>query len=257
MKAGTTSLFHYLASHPEVVAPRIKELDFFRSPEDFAKGVSWYESQFAGSGSVAFEASTNYSKRSQFPGVPERIRCVLSEPKLVYILRDPIERMVSNYVHNYAKGWKMRPFAEEVRRERYLIDSSRYYYQLEAYLQYFDLGQILLLETERMEEARKEVLDETFQFLGLSTEFDPEIVKTRYHESNHHIRPNPLELVALRRLKLTLLRRVVSRVFSPWRRTIARPVVDDQTRRFLEEALRDDIIQLRSLSGKKFDRWRI
>ena len=63
MKAGTTSLFHYLEPHPEVFMPRLKELDFFVVEGNWARGLSWYRRQFrlAGEGTVALgEASPTY-----------------------------------------------------------------------------------------------------------------------------------------------------------------------------------------------------
>ncbi|MEM9772050.1 MAG: sulfotransferase domain-containing protein, partial [Cyanobacteria bacterium P01_D01_bin.73] len=90
MKGGTTSLHRYIASHPNVVTSSIKETDFFRSAKDYSKGIDWYESLFEGSGTYAFEASTNYTMRHKFPGVPERMHSVLPNAKLIYLLRDPI-----------------------------------------------------------------------------------------------------------------------------------------------------------------------
>ncbi|MDQ4058746.1 MAG: sulfotransferase, partial [Actinomycetota bacterium] len=65
MKAGTTSLYHYLRSHPEVFMPAVKELDFFVEDINWRRGLSWYRRQFASAPPEARavgEASTNYSK---------------------------------------------------------------------------------------------------------------------------------------------------------------------------------------------------
>jgi hypothetical protein len=104
MKGGTTSLYHYIASHPDIVPSSIKETNYFNTIADLCKGLSWYKSLFRNKGKYAFEASTNYTKRHIFPGVPERMYSILPKVKLIYILRDPIERIVSHYIHNYAHG---------------------------------------------------------------------------------------------------------------------------------------------------------
>lgn len=108
MKGGTTSLYHYLASHPDVVASRDKETDFFRSRKHFSKGIEWYRQQFRGAGTHALEASPNYTKRHKFRGVPRRMHSVLPEAKLVYVLRDPVERIISHYMHNRHHGRETR-----------------------------------------------------------------------------------------------------------------------------------------------------
>ena len=56
-------------------------------------GVDWYQDLFKCEGLHAFEASTNYSKRYRYPGVPERIYSLLPDIKLIYILRDPIAEL--------------------------------------------------------------------------------------------------------------------------------------------------------------------
>ncbi|HEX7247334.1 MAG TPA: sulfotransferase, partial [Actinomycetota bacterium] len=42
MKAGTTSLYHYLDAHPDVFVPRVKELDFFVDGANWRRGIEWY-----------------------------------------------------------------------------------------------------------------------------------------------------------------------------------------------------------------------
>jgi hypothetical protein len=80
MKAGTTSLYHYLKSHPQIHMSRIKELDFFVTELNWGRGLDWYSQQFSGIGTnvlAAGEASTNYTKYPRYKGVPERISMTL------------------------------------------------------------------------------------------------------------------------------------------------------------------------------------
>src|SRR5215211_9390855 len=98
MKAGTTSLYHYLRHHPQVFMPEIKELNFFNPLRNWRRGVEWYEEQFEGipDSVVAIgEASTSYTKFPWIREVPARITSVLGEIRLIYVVRDPIERMQS------------------------------------------------------------------------------------------------------------------------------------------------------------------
>ena len=70
MRSGTTSLFHYLAAHPQVAASADKEPDYFSSDKVFARGPGWYEELFSfdpARHTIRLEASTNYSKAGFFP----------------------------------------------------------------------------------------------------------------------------------------------------------------------------------------------
>lgn len=114
MTGGTISLYQYFASHPDIVPSAIKETDFFLTEDNFSKGFDWYKSQFRKNVKLAFEASPNHSKRHIFPGVSSRITSVLPDVNLIYVLRDPVERVVSHYVHNCAHGRESRPFLDVI-----------------------------------------------------------------------------------------------------------------------------------------------
>ena len=62
MKAGTTSLFHYLRDHPQVFLPEEKELYFFTEEDNWHRGLEWYRSRFRGAGDAKAvgEASVGY-----------------------------------------------------------------------------------------------------------------------------------------------------------------------------------------------------
>src|SRR6056297_2788047 len=112
MKGGTTSLYRYLGEHREVGISSEKEINFFRTEEEFQKGQEWYKKLFANDKKIVGEASPDYTKRHLYPGVAERINSLLPNVKLIYILRDPLERIISHYVHNYAQGRESKDLNE-------------------------------------------------------------------------------------------------------------------------------------------------
>jgi hypothetical protein len=79
MKAGTTSVFQYLSSHPEVVRGKLKEPAFFTFL-NFHKGVAWYESLFPQNDKLKCEASTNYTKYPKYGPVAERMHAIFRTP---------------------------------------------------------------------------------------------------------------------------------------------------------------------------------
>ena len=123
MKSGTTSLFHYLQAHPQVFMSPLKEVEFFVEEKNWRRGMDWYRAQFAGAspGALAIgEASTAYTKYPEYPGVPERIASSLPDARLIYILRDPIERIRSHYQHRVLSGAEREPL------ERAVLNDERY-----------------------------------------------------------------------------------------------------------------------------------
>ena len=104
MKAGTVSLRHYLDEHPDVFlgrGGRFGEPNFFVAEYNWPRGRDWYESLFDGAGGAAAigECSPCYTWAHAFRGVPERMAQVVPEARLVYVVRDPIARMQSMYMH--------------------------------------------------------------------------------------------------------------------------------------------------------------
>lgn len=99
-KAGTTSVFSWLAQHPEVVASRRKETNFFRS----AGGtLDDYAAHFptARGARVVVEASPAYL--GEAAEVVPRMRALVPEVKLLFILRDPVERFLSSFHFHHKK----------------------------------------------------------------------------------------------------------------------------------------------------------
>lgn len=95
-RAGTTSLYYYLKQHPDVFMSPKKEIDFFDVDKNFEKGLDWYERYFEGyTGQKAIgEASPLYMYLEK---VPKRIAKVIPDVKLIFILRNPVDRAYSHY----------------------------------------------------------------------------------------------------------------------------------------------------------------
>ena len=96
-KCGTSSLELYLDLHPEIAMARPKqyELNFFSWEDVWRRGVGWYEQQFRDA-PVRGEKSNGYSAWPFWPFVPERMKDVIPDARLIYLLRDPIERLITN-----------------------------------------------------------------------------------------------------------------------------------------------------------------
>jgi tetratricopeptide (TPR) repeat protein len=96
MKSGTTSLFEAIGSHPDFVAPIIKEIQFFAL--FIERGYDWYFSHFPKRNSPYFTGESSTSSLD-YLHVPELIKKSNLDLKFLIILRDPIARIISNFYH--------------------------------------------------------------------------------------------------------------------------------------------------------------
>lgn len=256
MKGGTTSLYRYLASHPEVSVSRRKETNFFLGRRDYEQGLNFYFSQFDRRATAVGEASTNYTKRHLWAGVPERIAKALPEARLIYIVRDPIERTVSNYVHNYSHGRETRPFSEVLRSKPSYVKTSMYAYQLDAFLEYFPRDNILVVDSDALRNRTSSVLRDVFEFVGVAPDYEVPSINERFNVSKYKKRPSALarhvENDALRRVLRPLLpdRLTEPQLFKP-------PKLSTEDSKRLAEVLQPDAERFRAITGMTFEHWAV
>ena len=100
-RGGTTSLYRWLADHPQVHPPLDKEIQFFSV--EWSRGIDWYRCHFGptGDGRLNYEASPYYLYH---PCAPVRAASVVPKAKLIALLRDPVSRAWSHYHHNLRLG---------------------------------------------------------------------------------------------------------------------------------------------------------
>lgn len=265
MKSGTSSLYHYLAANPALAPARLKEVDFFRTDADFARGPDWYANLFDPTCPFAYDVSPNYTKRHLFPGVARRIAAMLPDARIVYVIRDPIERTISHFVHSSATGSERRSFSEAIRSpESNYVRTSQYYFQISDYLEYFDRHQILLLPSQRLDEDPISAVQEVCAFAGYPTEFDHSVVEQRFHESADKRRASLLERTGRRliqsRTARSRLRTIAAPVAHRMRRgtpPIAKPTLADADRSLLSDRLGEDAAQLRRTFGVALTGWSV
>lgn len=169
-KSGTTTLFRDLSLLDSVDLPDLKERGWFNDDailRDRARrdlDASYTKAKATHRGDV----STSYSKRDEFVDVPQRVRQVLGpDVKLVYLLRNPIDRAVSH--HHYESGLGLLPgsFPEALANHPSVLDNGRYGHQLEPWLEQFPLDQILLVDFHHYAANRAVGLATVTNFLGI------------------------------------------------------------------------------------------
>lgn len=170
MKAATTTLFRDLGANPEVFLPEDKEPDALATDDIFTDaGIKAYESLFANArpGQVCGEASTSYTKRPAYDGVAARARRVLgAELKLIYLVRDPVDRIISQHHHWLVYALAGPDIDREVRINPEYVAFSKYAWQLEPWLSHFPRGQILIIRFEDYLADRQATVDQVSRFIG-------------------------------------------------------------------------------------------
>lgn len=206
-RAGTTSLYENLRRHPQVLSPIGKEVQFFTIWH--ALGERWYRSHFPRlePGQQTFEASPYYFFH---PDVPARVSAMLPRAKCVVLLRDPVARAYSHYLHSQNLGVEDLPFekaidAEPVRMAAALdrgLDTragrrlhSNYSYvsrgiytpQLERWKAHLPDARLKIVRSEDLYQRPMQVYADLLDYLGLPA-FTPEEF-TRSNVLNDHKGP--------------------------------------------------------------------
>src|SRR5688572_22684793 len=185
MKAGTTSLFKHLAGHPDLCPSSTKEPRVFRDAADPSALRSAFLKLFDGRRDErwCFEGSTAYTKYPRYAGVPERLRSVTPDARFIYLVRHPVERTWSQYVHNLAHGRETRPFAQAIEQSPQYLDISRYHLQLTQYHQVFPPERVLVQVFEEMVKDPTATVRAVCEFLGVDSSYTPP-TKAAYNKSS-------------------------------------------------------------------------
>lgn len=272
MKAGTTSLYHYLRAHSQVYMPALKEVDFFTEELNWQRGWSWYDRQFAGATDhhVALgEASTSYTKFPRYKDVPEKIARFLPEVKLVYVVRDPIERIRSHYQHNVTLGHERDPIDVAVKRDPAYLDYSRYALQIDRYLEHFPRARVLVIVSEDLRDARRETVDVVLRHIGADPSQPIPTLDQEFYKSEERAPYGPV---------VTMVRDALRKAFPSrstlWRgtflpeglkRRLARAApegpsvhsIPPETQSWIRERLKDDVAELERYVTGDLGRWGI
>lgn len=265
MKGGTTALFKLLCTRPDVYMPSLKEPDFFAIEGVWRNGIDWYANLFrdAGSALAVGEASTSYSKCTEFPGVAERIAKVLPNVRLIYVLRHPVERAVSMYHHNVLMRRETAPIDEALRTRPMYLDASLYGMQLKQYFDVFDRSQVLVVKSEELRAMPQETVDSVAAFLGLplghiypsdgvhyatSSRRKETAISLAISRSSWYPKLASMVPAAVRRGARDLLTRK-----APADLVTAKPT--QATLDYLVEAIRPDLEELKRMLGSTFEPW--
>lgn len=231
MKCGTTSLHRYLDAHPDVSMSNPKELNFFFGPDtgddgspwrsNWHRGTGWYAGRF-GDGPVRGESSPGYTSPDH-PEVAERMARVVPAVRLIFMVRDPVARAVSQYRHHVADGDEdRRPEEALLDPDSQYVSRGRYYDRLEPFLRHFDRAQIAVFAQEQLLADRASTLRAVFRFAGVDDNHWSDTFDARWNTARQEP-PDPPRWLVER----------------------------------LSDLFRDDVERLRAFTGQAFREWTV
>lgn len=266
MKSGTVSLHRYLDAHPDICMSSPKETNFFGTRN--TKSLDWYQGCFGNEARIYGETSPQYSQYPGIDGVPRRMYELLPDIKLIYLVRDPIDRAVSHYVHNWVNRNEVANASIDKTlnppENSWQVNTSRYHFQLLQYFDYYPIDRILVVESERLRSERSKVMSEIFEFIGVSPDLESNALDQEYHKTSDKARltrvgdflikssvGQTVKDVGKSIMPQSAIEYIKQRVWEDAKKPQPRRETLNKVKSYLQE----DVEKLRALTGKSFDSW--
>jgi len=278
-KSGTTTLFKLLQQHPGIYLPHFKEVHFFDDDKNWVKGTVWYKEIFTPliQGQLCGDISPGYFERQEL--VIPRLRKTLGAckpPKLIVILRNPVERAYSHWYFQKCY-YGMEQSFEQVVDERLagedqsytdfcFVADGLYSARLKAWTEFAGRDQIKVVLSDDFTKNTRGVTRDICAFLGLDEQFPYQKVPN----ANTSSEPKSRAFMNLLSSPPPILRKIVNAVFNEnlkrdlrqklyelnARRT-KKPALDEATRSKLVAFYRSDIEKTSVLLGRNLSHWLI
>jgi hypothetical protein len=254
MKCGTSTLQAQLAAQPGIFMTTPKEPNFFSDDDVFAKGRDWYEHLFvnAAPGDLKGEASTHYTKLPTHPNALPRMAALLKTPRLIYLIRNPVDRAVSHYIHEWSLDAMSGDIEAAFAAHPELISYGCYGQQIAPYVAAFGAENIFLSSLEAMTREPQALLTRVGRFLGHPGPLVWHEERERVNVSAERIRKMPLHGLLIDNpvaevLRRTLVPKALRDRIRATRQMTKRPALTPALTRQLELAFTEDHARLAAL----------
>lgn len=245
MKCGTTTLAVQLAHQDDVFMTTPKEPNFFSDDDVWARGAAWYRALFAGAapGALKGEASTHYTKLPTHPDTLGRMSTLLDRPKIIYMIRNPVERAVSHYIHEWTQGEMGDDPIAAFAHHPEIVAYGQYGMQVSPYVAQFGAQAVFLTSLEQLKADEQGELDRIGAFLGRPLVWQDDI--GAQNVSANRSRRLPLHGLIVDNPVATLLRRAlvpkaIRARIREGRQMAERPQLPDTLREAIEISFSED-----------------
>ena len=263
-KCGTTTLAQQLSQHAQICFCSIKEPGHFNRDDWRTKLDDYHALYTPEPGQLCGEGSTMYTFIPEFQSTYRRLHEYNPELKLIYVMRHPVERIVSNYAHRVVRSTEHNAPENVIFADPVYLNRSRYGMQLRPYLDLFGPEQILLLLFEEYIADQPTTLVRIADFLGISADS----MMTGYenglaaHQSigEYHFGPRATALLDSRIVQAVTasiparLRRGVRSRFG--KKLTEKPRFSTELKQVIWQQLEEDVAEVEQILGRRLDHWR-
>ncbi len=239
-KAATTTLSNLLAMHPEACMVKGKEPHFFSTDQYYNLGWQGYQQLYTHceNNQICGDGSTSYSRIRYCPDTISRIKSHVPDVKIIYMVRHPVERMVSAYVERLATAGLNQMFTsvnDAVQRQPMIIDSSRYFEVYDAYRNNFPEENIKIVFFEEFIADIEKSFADICDFLGIEYFYSDEMKQV-----NQNTRDDA-------KSRISALGRDHIKLQTKW---------DKSVLKWVKKQIREDTTQFLKCMGKSENYWR-
>lgn len=276
-KTGSSALHNYLNCHPDIHMSAEKEPCFFvdsaeldafwpvRAHDPVSYSAAAYCAMFANGRGARYrgESSTLYSMAPTLSGVPERIRAASPDARIIYLVREPVDRAIKQYWQQYKEFQERRPLDAAFAGACLYKDCSDYALQVRPYVDAFGADRVLIVASEDLRHRRTDTLADIFEWLGL-----PNVTLSEEQLRERHVSPSdsrrqrfPLvreirDSRAWRKARTLLPDRVVNALRAAGTVHFEKTEVDEtQVRRDLAHYFRERLPAFEKIAGRRFESW--
>lgn len=248
MKSGTSTLHRNLMHHPQICATRTKECNYFS--KHFSRGFDWYSRLFDRRCAVYMDTSPSYSRRHLFPDCAANAAKEAPDAKILFIVRHPIERIVSHLHHDLMRDRLPQSRVNEhaLMNSDYVMTSS-YHFQISEYYNHFPERRIMVITTDELKQDFARTMSSVCSFIGvdhganLNERNDWNVSERRYWIMKHDF---------VHRNLPPRIAKLYHGLFYLANRRIARPILASDTIHELKLRLADDMRKFHILTGVAF-----
>lgn len=229
-KAATTTLSNMFTLHPQAGMVEGKEPHFFSTDRYFSLGWERYQQLYSHCSNklVAGDASTSYSRLRYHPDTIQRLKMHVPNVKIIYMVRQPLERMVSAYIERLASpalNEKPGSINQAVKQQPMIIDSSRYWEIYDAYRQAFNEDNIKVVWFEEFIKQPNQIFSDISRFIGIDDQIEINMDTIKQNTRNDALN------------RVDSLGRSDIKIHTEWSKKTKRWVIEqirDDTSRFLK-----------------------
>ena len=274
-KSGTSTLHDILQQHPDIALPTYKETHFFRDSEKFDKGIDSYFNYFSNpTKPFLVEIDPEYA---YFEECAKRIKNTLGTIKIIFILRNPVDRAYSHYLMTKGRGLEKLSFKEAILKEQNRLNThynkihysyiSRGFYseQIRRFETIFGEENIQIYFFEDLVNNTQKVIADILEFTKIpSFEFDFTIKSNVASQAKSKTlrdfiyKPNPIKkaigkLIPIKSWKDKLAHTVASINKKPLKKKPLSPI---EKKEIYQQFYRKEITELEKKYNRNLSHWK-